>query len=380
MRIGIDAHMIGSRETGNETYCLGLVEGLSKLRDGNQYVVYLSSKETLIELDDQPNFERRVLAHGSSVWRLAAGYAQASRIDKLDLLHVTYNTPLFTKCPQVVAVHDISYAHFPEFFSKRDLRLLSKYVPYSVRSARHVLTLSQSAADDIANVYGVPREKLTVVPLAARKTYTHVADPALVGEVRERFGLAGPYILAVGNLQPRKNLSRLVEAFAQLPRSLRDLKLVLVGKAQWQQSQVYERVKDLNLEDRVVFTGYVTDDELALLYHSSQALVYPSLYEGFGLPILEAMACGTPVICSNTSSMPEVAGDAALLIDPLNVGEMSEAIAQVAGSGSVRAELAARGLRRNAQFTWQETARQTANVYEKVVEDRAARVVTSPAQ
>src|SRR5207248_651989 len=156
----------------------------------------------LAELDEQPNFERRILSRDSSAWRLTVGYAQMSRAHKLDLLHVTYNVPFFTKCPQVVAVHDISYVHFPDFFSKRDLRLLGTYVPYSVRAARHVVTLSESAADDIARVYGVPREKLTVVPLAARSPYTHIADPMLVGEVRDRYGLTGPYVLAVGNLQP----------------------------------------------------------------------------------------------------------------------------------------------------------------------------------
>jgi glycosyltransferase involved in cell wall biosynthesis len=308
---------------------------------------------------------RRMLRRGSSAWRLLMGFAQASRSDRLDVLHVSYNAPLFTRCPLVVSVHDISYVHFPEFFTKRHLRLVSTYVPYSVKAARHVLTLSESAAQDIERVYGVPRNKISVVPLAARAPYTSMAEPTRVSHVRETFGLSEPYILAVGNLQPRKNLLRLVEAVAKLPAWASDLKLALVGKAQWRELDIYRRVTELGLKDRVVFTGYVSDEDLAHLYHGSHALVYPSLYEGFGLPILEAMACGTPVICSNTSSMPEVAGDAAIMVDPLNVGELADAIGSVVQSNSLREQLRHLGFARAASFSWLKTACQTLKVYEQ---------------
>jgi glycosyltransferase involved in cell wall biosynthesis len=365
MRIGIDAHMVGSRETGNETYCLGLIEGLEQIEDHNQYMVYLTSPSVLPSVNGHGRLLRRMLRRGSSAWRLLMGFAQASRSDRLDVLHVTYNVPFFTRCPLVVSVHDISYVHFPEFFSKRDLRLLGAYVPYSVKRARHVLTLSESAAQDIERVYGVPRSKISVVPLAARAPYTGMAEPTRVSYMRETYGLSEPYILAVGNLQPRKNLLRLVEAVAQLPAWASDLKLAVVGKAQWKESDIYRRVTELGLNDRVVFTGYVSDEDLALLYHGSLALVYPSLYEGFGLPILEAMSCGTPVICSNTSSMPEVAGDAAIMIDPLNVGELADAIGSVAQSNSLREQLRHRGFARASSFSWLKTARQTLKVYEQ---------------
>jgi glycosyltransferase involved in cell wall biosynthesis len=365
MRIGIDAHMVGSRETGNETYCLGLIEGLEQIEDHNQYMVYLTSPTVLPSVNGHGRLLRRMLRRGSSAWRLLMGFAQASRSDRLDVLHVTYNVPFFTRCPLVVSVHDISYVHFPEFFSKRDLRLLSTYVPYSLKAARHVLTLSESAAQDIERVYGVPRSKISVVPLAARAPYTSMAEPTRVAHVREIYGLSEPYVLAVGNLQPRKNLLRLVEAVAQLPAWASDLKLALVGKAQWRESDIYRRVTELGLQDRVVFTGYVSDEDLAHLYHGSHALVYPSLYEGFGLPVLEAMSCGTPVICSNTSSMPEVAGDAAIMIDPLNISEMADAIGSVVKSNSLREQLRHLGFARAASFSWLKTACQTLKVYEQ---------------
>lgn len=364
MRVGIDAHMVGAQETGNETYCQGLVEGLAQIDDHNQYMVYLNSPCALPSVNGHGRLQRRMLRSASNAWRLVMGFAQASRTDHLDLLHVTYNVPFFTQCPTVVAVHDISYVHFPEFFSKRDLRLLSTYVPYSVKKARQVLTLSESAAEDIERVYRVPRSKISIIPLAARSTYTDIVQPMRVEQVRETYGLDRPYVLAVGNLQPRKNLPRLIEAFSQLPGSLDDLKLVIAGKAQWQQSEVYRRVADLQLQDRVVFTGYLDDHDLALLYNGSLALVYPSLYEGFGLPILEAMACGTPVISSNTSSMPEVAGDAAFMVDPLSTSEIAEAIARVAQSRSLQESLRRKGLKRAAEFSWRKTARLTARVYE----------------
>jgi glycosyltransferase involved in cell wall biosynthesis len=363
--------MVGTRETGNETYCAGLVEGLAQLGDGNQYVVYVSQPDALASVASAPHVERRVLSRDSSAWRLTMGFARASRADNLDLLHVTYNVPFFTRCPTVVAVHDISYVQFPEFFSKRDLRLLSTYVPYSVRTARRVLTISESAAEDIERVYHVPREKITVVPLAARAPFTVPRSPEEVDAFRAELGLEGPYVLAVGNLQPRKNLRHLVEAFARLPRSFDNLKLALVGKAQWRESDIYECVEALGLKERVVFTGYVPDERLALLYRGALALVYPSLYEGFGLPILEAMACGAPVICSNTSSMPEVAGDAALMVDPLDVNAISAAMTKVVSDEALRGSLTERGYKRNAIFSWRETARITAQEYERCFEATA---------
>ena len=151
MRVGIDGHMIGSRETGNETYCVGLAEGLAQMEDDNEYLVYLSSQNALPSVNGHGRMQRRQLRNGSSAWRLTMGFAQASRSDGLDLLHVTYNVPFFTGCPLVVSVHDISYVHFPEFFSNRDRRLLNAYVPYSVRVAKQVLTLSESAANDSFN-------------------------------------------------------------------------------------------------------------------------------------------------------------------------------------------------------------------------------------
>jgi glycosyltransferase involved in cell wall biosynthesis len=273
-------------------------------------------------------------------------------------------------------VHDISYVHYPEFFSQRDLRLLSAYVPYSLRVARRVLTLSESAARDIERVYRVPREKIAVVPLAARSVFTQRREQSEVEAVRAKYGLAEPFFLAVGNLQPRKNLLRLVEAFARLPRELDGFKLVLVGKAQWQQSAVYNKVRSLGIGERVVFTGYVADEVLALLYRGALALVYPSLYEGFGLPVLEAMASGTPVICSNTSSMPEIAGDAAVLIDPLDTGALTEAMAAVAQDGADRQNLIARGYQRNTLYSWKQTALRTVGEYERALEPVTDRVTS----
>ncbi|MFL5733693.1 MAG: glycosyltransferase family 4 protein [Chloroflexia bacterium] len=365
MRIGIDAHMIGTRETGNETYCRGLIEGFAQLEDDNEYLIYLASPDVLPSVNGHGRLLRRDLRKQSNVWRLTLGFAQASRGDRLDLLHSSYNVPLFASCRLVVSVHDISFVHFPEFFSKRDLRIMLNYIPYSMKRAQQVITLSESAAQDIEQVYGIPRSKITVTPLAARAPFTGTASVEEVSRLRRHHGLEDPYILAVGNLQPRKNLLRLFEAFAQLPPSASDVKLAVVGKAQWKESEIYRRVTELQIEDRVVFTGYMDDEDLALLYQGSLGLVYPSIYEGFGLPILEAMACGAPVICSNTSSMPEVAGDAAILVDPLNVGEIAEAIASVVQSSAVREQLRERGRRQAALFSWENTARQTLEVYER---------------
>lgn len=367
MRIGIDAHMVGARETGNETYCLGLVEGLGELGGEHEFTVYVSDSNVMAWLDTRPGFGRAVLRSTSNAWRLLVGFAASTRADSLDLLHVTYNVPLFAGCPLVVSVHDISYVHFPEFFSARDRCVLSAYVPFSVRQAQRVITLSESAASDIERAYSVPAERIAVIPLAARAPYVPATSPDGDDPTLQRLTIrpGDPFILAVGNLQPRKNLTALVRAFASLPSGYECLRLVIAGKAQWRQSELHALIDDLGLASRVTFTGYVSDQELAALYRGCTALVYPSLYEGFGLPVLEAMACGAPVICSNTSSLPEVAGDAAFLVDPMDVGSLASAISCVVGSHSLQRELRAKGLQRASRFSWRETARRTVQVYEE---------------
>jgi glycosyltransferase involved in cell wall biosynthesis len=203
-----------------------------------------------------------------------------------------------------------------------------------------------------------------VTPEAAAPLFAPKAPKTLEEYPFERWSIRRPYILAVGNLQPRKNLLRLIEAFAQLITERRiPHQLVLAGKAKWRESDIHRTVRRLGIEDRIVFTGRVPDEDLACLLNGAELFVYPSLYEGFGLPVLEAMACGTPVVTSNCTSIPEVAGDAALLVDPYRVDELADAIHHVLSDESLRARLREKGLARSQMFSWRQTARKTWTAY-----------------
>jgi glycosyltransferase involved in cell wall biosynthesis len=373
-RIAIDAHMIGTGETGNETYIRGLVRGLQQVTTQHEYLLYTTDPALLPARLLGERFRARQVAPAGNIPRLAYGMPRAARQDRLDLLHVTYTLPLFLPCRTVVSVHDISYVFFPEAFSPRDRVLLSLAVPLSMRRADRVLTISEHARRDIVQHYRVPEWKVTAIPLAAEEHFQPVAAADELARVRARYRLPERYILAVGNLQPRKNLRRLIEAFATL-RAAGTItqRLVLVGKNLWRESEVFAAIRARGLVDEVVATGYVPDADLPAIYSAADVFVYPSLYEGFGVPPLEAMSCGTPVIASNSSSLPEVVGDAALLVDPTNTGELTAALERLLTDEVVSARLRVAGRKQAARFSWTETARRTLAVYEEVIARGARR-------
>jgi glycosyltransferase involved in cell wall biosynthesis len=213
---------------------------------------------------------------------------------------------------------------------------------------------------------------VVVVPLAAGRQFRPV-EAAEAGPVLEKYGVERPYILYVGALESRKNLPRLLEAYARLRKWSARWKLVIVGARKWKFTPIFEAVQRLGLEPHVHFTDYVADEDLPALYRGAELFAFPSLYEGFGLPVLEAMACGTPVVTSNRSSLPEVAGDAALLVDPLDVEAIAGAMQRVLADEALAAGLREIGLARAAQFTWERTARETVAVYKKAIDGRKAK-------
>jgi glycosyltransferase involved in cell wall biosynthesis len=440
MHIAIDAHMVGERETGNETYMVNLARGLLRLSgrdpkgfswdalgppnatqdlpstqraqqrrfgDMPRFVFLATHPErlhaALPELAASANAQATRLRPANALLRIPLGLPWASLAGDFDLLHVTYNAPPLNPCPTVVTVHDISFEHYPQFFSPRDRLILKTLVPLSARRAAHVLTVSQHAKQEIVARYGLPPEKITVTYEAAGQQYQPVADPVRLAAVRARYGIPdGPFVLALGNLQPRKNIARLIEAFGQAVHGERStvhgersteadhrspltdhrspitdhrspITLVIAGKAQWRESQIYAAVQQAGLEQRVLFPGYAEDVDLPALYSAATVFVYPSLYEGFGLPPLEAMACGVPVISSNAASLPEVVGDAARLIDPTDTAALAQALHDVLSQPGLQAELRQRGFARAAQFSWERCAAETLAVYAAVLARRGQR-------
>ena len=288
---------------------------------------------------------------------------------KLDLYHSPdfVLPPVGRSIPTILTVHDLSFIHFPDTFPAQLVSYLNRVVPWSVNRAGHILADSLSTMRDLQALWGVPAERITVLYSGVNERFHPVTDEATLVAARDKYGLDAPYILAVGTVQPRKNYELLVRAFrpiaARHPHSL-----VIVGGKGWLDESLPMEIERCGLQGRVKLTGFVDDADLPAIYSAADVLAFPSLYEGFGLPLLEAMACGTPVVSSNTSSLPEVAGDgAAVLISPDDEGAWSRALLELLADDPARARLIAAGKRQSAQFSWRSSARQLVSLYKNLL-------------
>lgn len=268
----------------------------------------------------------------------------------------------------LLTVHDLSFVRVPEAASPALKRYLDRVVPRSVRRAHHVIADSQATKDDLIALYGVDPAKVTALLGGVHPRFQPVNDPRLVARVRERYQIGtAPFVLAVGTVQPRKNYERLIRALAALPSDGEPVHLVIAGGHGWLEEPIHTAVDELGQRDRVHFIGFVDDDDLPALYSAARCFAYPSLYEGFGLTILEAMACGTPVLTSNGSSMTEVAGDATLLVDPLSTPQISRALYRLLTDEPLRGQLVERGFHQAAYFTWERSAGQLLALYRRLL-------------
>jgi glycosyltransferase involved in cell wall biosynthesis len=278
----------------------------------------------------------------------------------LRLFHATDFTlpPVYRGTPAVLTVHDLSFVRVPGAASPALKAYLDRVVLRYVRRADHVLADSQATKDDLVTLYATPPQKVSVLLSGVHPRFKPTHDPA----IRARYGIGdGPFALAVGTVQPRKNYERLMRALAGLP----DVQLVVAGGRGWLEGPIYAAVESLGLRERVKFIGFAADEDLPALYTEARCLAFPSLYEGFGLPILEAMACGTPVLTSNVSSLVEVAGDAAVLVDPLSEASLRDGLTRILSDEALRERLIADGIRRAASFTWARAAKQLWDVYQQ---------------
>lgn len=354
--------MVGGRETGNETYVRGLVEGFSGLEEDFDLSVYHLGPPWR---SDGPRLHFRRLATGSSLLRLAADLPLRAARERLDVLHTTYAAPLLAPCPVVVTVHDISFVSHPEWFSDRDLRVLSLTVPWSMRRAARIVTVSELCRAEIVEHYRVPEERVVAIPNAAGPAAQPLTEAEAKDELaRLELDLRRPYLLAVGNLQPRKNLPRLFEAFRRLTVGGLDIDLVIAGPRHYLGEQVLAAGREVG--DRIHFTGYLGDRQLAACYRCAEVFVFPSLFEGFGIPALEAMAHGVPVASSSGGALPEVCGDAAVYFDPLEVESIEDALRRVLTDSDLRSGLIRAGHSRESRFSWSRSAEQTLAVYSAV--------------
>ncbi len=298
--------------------------------------------------------------------------AVAARRYRLDVVHDPVGISPFTlgrrfgAFRRVVSIHDAIAFRFPEGYPWLNNFLHRRYVPATLATVDALITGCGHARDEIHHFLSVPRERVHIAPDGVDPRFRPL-DPAEACAVVRRHGLMGPYVFCLGAIQARKNLDRLVAAFAEVRRAMPELQLAIAGPTLWHHAGPRAQIEALGLGDSVRLLGYVPDADLPALYSAARLFVLPSLYEGFGLPVLEAMACGTPVVCSNTTSLPEVVGDAALTADPRSTTELTEAMARALADAALRAELRRRGLARAAEFTWERTAHETIKVYQQVV-------------
>jgi glycosyltransferase involved in cell wall biosynthesis len=272
-----------------------------------------------------------------------------------------YVGPLFSPCPVVITLHDLSFLRHPGLLRSGSRAYLTLFTRLSARRARRAIAVSSHTAREAAQLLGLDRRRIDVIYHGVAEMFRPM-PPEEVEGFRQRQRMPDRYVLYLGTLEPRKNLARLVEAFAS--GAPPGWVLVLAGGKGWGYQALAQEIQSRGVVDRVLVAGYVADEDLPLLYNAATVFAYPSLYEGFGMPVLEAMACGVPVLTSNTSSLPEVAGDAALLVDPESVDEMAAGMHRLLSDASLRLQLRGRGLDRASGFRWGTTARQTAHTYQ----------------
>lgn len=364
MKIGLDGNEANIKDrVGSGVYAYELLKEFVKNKNHN-FTVYLKEKP----LDDLPeetaNFQYRVFGP-KKFWTRFALPLNLTFGPKPDIyFSLGHYGPQFSKVPYVVTIFDLSYLHFPQLFKKDDLYQLTNWSRHSIEKARHIFAISNSTKDDIVKNYKVPPSKITVTYMGYDKKFSPQPE-SLVEKTKSKYKIKGDYIIFIGTLQPRKNIKRLIEAFILVRGKVDNLSLVIVGKKGWLYDSIFQKVKDFNLTSHVIFTDYVPQEELPALISGAKLYVLPSLYEGFGIPVIEAQACRVPTVVSNTSSLPEVVGESAILIDPQNIQSISKGIKN-ALEPKTRVVLVKKGLQNIKRFSWQKCAAETLQVLENL--------------
>lgn len=353
MRIGIDIQSTLGHKTGIGQYTAKLLAALRRVAPEYEYLELNWGRDVVMRTDRRLRWQQFELPRR----------AQAA---KADLLHVPgFDAPLWKPCTVVLTVHDLIGLLFPANLPPISRFYWAWWLPRTIHWADWIIADSEHTRRDLIRLLGIPAERIEVIYLGVDEAFQPLETQARLEAVRHKYSLPLNIILYVGTLEPRKGLETLIAAYGALAADIPH-DLVIAGKKGWYTAPLFLQVEDLGLDPRVHFTDYVADEDLPSLYNLAELFVYPSRYEGFGLPPLEAMACGTPVVCSNAASLPEIIGDAALSVPPDDAEALAAAIRRVLADKALRAKMRASGLERARSFTWEKTARRTAEIYERV--------------
>jgi glycosyltransferase involved in cell wall biosynthesis len=371
MLIGIDATALPPDPVGAGVYIIQLIRSLAVLETGHKFVIFAQeSGRELIHIPPKQNLDWVVAPDKSPARRLLWEQTilpQLVRRSGVDLLHsLHYTRPLILPCASVVTFHDMTFFLFPHLHTRSKRLFFPLAIRMSARLADALIAISESTRRDAIRLLGLSAQKIFTVPLGISEEFQPISDQALLQARRLAYNLPDEFILYVGLVEPRKNLPLLLKAYSRLINKENTPALVIVGRFGWMYDDVLRQIDELNLKGKVYFTGYVPAQDLPIVYNLARVFVYPSLYEGFGFPPLEAMACGTPVITSAVSAMLDHVGDAGVLVPPNNEDALVQAMHTVLSNPTLRQGLAEKGLAQVAQFTWQRTALETLKVYEHV--------------
>ena len=354
MKVALDVQSTLGRKTGIGHYTAQLAAALRRAAPPIDLIEISMGKDVGMRTDRRLRWQQVTLPH-------------LARSARADLLHVPgFDAPLGKPCPVVLTIHDLIGKLFPQNLPPVSRWYWSRWLPRSARWADRIVADSLHTKRDIVTLLGIPEERIAVIYPAADERFQPVTDPNILGEVRQKYRLPSSFILYLGTLEPRKGLGTLISAYRALAEQVNH-SLVIAGNKGWQMEPLFRLVEDYGLAERVYFTGYVEDGDLPGLLSLAETLVYPSTYEGFGLPPLEAMACGTPVVCSNAASLPEVVGEAGLLVPPGEAEALFQALARVITDESLHAGLRRLGFEQARRFSWDHSARQMIKLYESVL-------------
>ena len=362
MNVLLDGHMLGTRETGNETYVYNLAQQFEVFKQQGIHLCVLTARA-------RPDLQAQITdpTCQSDLRRFFSAIPRAYAASDAQLLHVTYHAPFWMPQPYIITIHDISYRTKPLYHSLRNVAIQNILVFLSILRAQAIITVSNYCKNEIERIYPGANGRTFVTLEAADKTF-HPAPGQKIELTKKKLGIQKPYILATGKFQPRKNFERLVQCFDKLLATSTGYQLVIVGDHNTDTGiRLKARYRRLIENGDLLLPGYLDTFDIVCLYSGCAVFMYPSLYEGFGLPVLEAMQCGAPVITSNCTAIPEVAGNAAVLIDPFNIDAIYGAMHHILNNANFRQNIIERGVKHSREFSWESTAQQTAAIYRQVL-------------